>query len=330
MKPFNTMSHILPGESSKSASNCEAHEPSMTQTRIAALARRAAAVLFCAVLATSGVTAEGQKVDELTALLGKPVSPGTLTLLIPHAKDQRVPERWRRSLWNADARVRAVAARLLHVAGATFTARSLQQVLATESDPAAAYEMARAVLTFGGPAADADVSAAAGRFESGRFGHRVHRDASLETLRDRGTLSEHHQCDSGAARGERREEGHYRGADARGVSGVPRWPAASLSPDSLPSVPVPPIGVVPPKKTRNVHPVYPKHAQSLGRQGIVIVEATISPEGCVNRGELLQGVSFDLDVSAMRAVTGGQFTPTLLNGKPMPVVMTVTVQFSLR
>jgi TonB family protein len=107
-------------------------------------------------------------------------------------------------------------------------------------------------------------------------------------------------------------------------------PAASVSSDSLPSVPVPPIGVVPPKKTRQVNPVYPKDAQSAGRQGIVIIEATISPEGCVNRGEILQGVSFDLDVSAMRAVTGWQFTPTLLNGKPVPVFMTVTVQFTLR
>ncbi len=107
-------------------------------------------------------------------------------------------------------------------------------------------------------------------------------------------------------------------------------PATSVSPDFLPSVPVPPIGIVPPKKTRNVQPVYPKDAQSRGRQGLVIVETVISPEGCVNRGEILQGVSFDLDVSAMLAVTGWQYTPTLLNGKPVPVLMAVTVQFSLR
>ncbi len=87
----------------------------MTPTRVAVFGGRAPAVLLCALLATSGLEAQGQQDDEVTALLEKPVSPGTLTVLIPHAKDQRVPERWRRSLWNADARVRAVAARLLHV-----------------------------------------------------------------------------------------------------------------------------------------------------------------------------------------------------------------------
>ena len=94
--------------------------------------------------------------------------------------------------------------------------------------------------------------------------------------------------------------------------------APSVS-DSLPSVPVRPIGAVPPTKTRMVQPIYPEHARSLGRQGLVIVETVTSPEGCVNRGEILQGVAFDLDISAMRAVTGWQFTPTLLNGKTVPV-----------
>jgi periplasmic protein TonB len=37
-----------------------------------------------------------------------------------------------------------------------------------------------------------------------------------------------------------------------------------------------------------------------------------------------------LDAAAVEAVRKWRFTPTLLNGQPVPVVMTVTVGFSLR
>ncbi len=37
-----------------------------------------------------------------------------------------------------------------------------------------------------------------------------------------------------------------------------------------------------------------------------------------------------LDVAALRAVSEWAYTPTLLNGQPVPVIMTVTVQFTLQ
>jgi protein TonB len=36
-----------------------------------------------------------------------------------------------------------------------------------------------------------------------------------------------------------------------------------------------------------------------------------------------------LDQAALDAVNQWEFTPTLLNGVPVPVIMTVTVQFTL-
>ena len=86
----------------------------------------------------------------------------------------------------------------------------------------------------------------------------------------------------------------------------------------------------PPKKTRDVHPMYPEVAQRAGQQGIVVIEAAITPAGCVGRAEVLVGVTRELDLSALRAVTGWTFTPTLLDGTAVPVIMTVTVQFSLQ
>jgi len=37
-----------------------------------------------------------------------------------------------------------------------------------------------------------------------------------------------------------------------------------------------------------------------------------------------------LDAAAMEAVRQWRFSPTLLNGEPVPIVMTVTVAFRLR
>jgi TonB family protein len=89
-------------------------------------------------------------------------------------------------------------------------------------------------------------------------------------------------------------------------------------------------GIVPPRKIRDMRPEYPAMALNGRRQGVVIVEATISPAGCVDRAEIKQGAAMDFDLEALRAVTGWGFTPTLLNGRAVPVVMTVTVAFTLQ
>ncbi len=86
----------------------------------------------------------------------------------------------------------------------------------------------------------------------------------------------------------------------------------------------------PPKKTRNTSPVYPSAAQNAGRQGIVVLEATISNAGCVSDVAVLRDSGTDLEIAALRAVSDWAFTPTLLHGTPVPVIMTVTVEFTLR
>jgi TonB family protein len=88
--------------------------------------------------------------------------------------------------------------------------------------------------------------------------------------------------------------------------------------------------IKPPTKTRHVAPVYPQAAIDARRQGIVIIESTIGPAGCVSQAKVLRSVATDLDIAALRAVTAWEFTPTLLNGAPVPVIMTVTVQFTLQ
>jgi TonB family protein len=83
-----------------------------------------------------------------------------------------------------------------------------------------------------------------------------------------------------------------------------------------------------PKKTRNVAPVYPRNAIQQRVQGVVILEAVISPTGCIRSVEVQRGVPA-LNWEAIRAVMRWRYTPTLLNGIPVPVIMTVTVSFKL-
>ncbi len=83
-----------------------------------------------------------------------------------------------------------------------------------------------------------------------------------------------------------------------------------------------------PTKTKNVAPVYPDIAKQARVQGIVILECTISPQGRVTDVKVLRGIPL-LDQAGIDAVKQWQYTPTLLNGVPVPVIMTVTVNFRL-
>ena len=82
-----------------------------------------------------------------------------------------------------------------------------------------------------------------------------------------------------------------------------------------------------PRKIADVKPVYPAEAQAAKVSGIVIIEAVIDTTGGVRDAKVLRSVPL-LDQAALDAVKQWRFTPTLLNGTPVEVVMTVTVNFT--
>ena len=84
-----------------------------------------------------------------------------------------------------------------------------------------------------------------------------------------------------------------------------------------------------PTKTKDVKPQYPPIAQSARVQGVVIIEATIGVDGRVLDAKVLRSIPL-LDAAALDAVKQWVYTPTLLNGVPVPVIMTVTVNFTLQ
>jgi protein TonB len=102
------------------------------------------------------------------------------------------------------------------------------------------------------------------------------------------------------------------------------------------AAPAPPVQVVrvggvihEPRKLKDVAPVYPRIAMTARVQGVVILECTINPHGRVEGVKVLRGIP-TLDDAAISAVRQWVYTPTLLGGIPVGVVMTVTVNFVLR
>jgi len=84
-----------------------------------------------------------------------------------------------------------------------------------------------------------------------------------------------------------------------------------------------------PLKLHNVAPVYPHSAVAAHIEGSVAVEFTITPQGRVAAVKVVKSHPL-FDQAAIDAVRQWIYTPTLLNGVPVPVLMTVTVNFSFR
>jgi TonB family protein len=87
-------------------------------------------------------------------------------------------------------------------------------------------------------------------------------------------------------------------------------------------------GLRPPIKVRDVKPAYPDAAQKARVQGIVICDVLIGPDGKVADARVLRSIPL-LDQAAFDAVLQWEFTPTQVNGNPVSIIMTVTVNFTL-
>jgi protein TonB len=125
------------------------------------------------------------------------------------------------------------------------------------------------------------------------------------------------------------------GVDGSITTGIPMATLAEPPPPPPPPPPAPqkPVhlssGMQVPRKLANVDPVYPRVAQTARIEGVVILEATIDTRGRVIDVRVLRSMPL-LDQAAVDAVRQWIYTPTLLNGVPVPIVMTVTVNFKLQ
>lgn len=84
-----------------------------------------------------------------------------------------------------------------------------------------------------------------------------------------------------------------------------------------------------PKRISGLPPEYPRIAREARKEGMVILEAVIDERGEVGRVKVLRSEPL-LDQAAITAVQQWRYTPTLLNGVPVSVLMTITVNFTLQ
>jgi protein TonB len=122
--------------------------------------------------------------------------------------------------------------------------------------------------------------------------------------------------------------------DVHGFPGGVLLPGAGAPPepslaDPQPAGPFRPGGRISlPRRIVAVTPIYPPIAQTARIQGTVVIDAIIGPEGDVQSARVVQSVPL-LDQAALDAVRRWRYTPTLLNGVPVSVILTVSVKFTL-
>jgi TonB family protein len=81
-----------------------------------------------------------------------------------------------------------------------------------------------------------------------------------------------------------------------------------------------------PARLVDVPPVLPEEAARAGIRGTVLLEVTIDVDGTVKDARVLRSVPM-LDAAALEAVRQWRYEPTTVEGKSVPVIMTVAVSF---
>ena len=103
-----------------------------------------------------------------------------------------------------------------------------------------------------------------------------------------------------------------------------------MTPTAVPEAPRRVGGdVMAPVAISRVPPVYPELARKARISGVVIIEAIIDKQGQVRNARVLKGLPMGLDRAALDALMQWRFRPGTLNGRPIDVIFTLTINFTL-
>jgi protein TonB len=115
--------------------------------------------------------------------------------------------------------------------------------------------------------------------------------------------------------------------------------AGALSEIGTPSPLAPPTGesqapvrirvggaLKPPRLLSSVKPVYPAMARDAGIEGDVVIDTAIDPRGNITSARVVSGPPM-LRQAALDALRQWKYAPSMLNGEPVPVQVTVTIKF---
>lgn len=87
-------------------------------------------------------------------------------------------------------------------------------------------------------------------------------------------------------------------------------------------------GIDPPRKIKDVKPIYPQGALPDQARGIVVIEAVVGIDGKVHDAKVIRSIPL-LDQAALDAVRQWEFVPSRVDGAPVAVILTVVVQFAI-
>ena len=128
------------------------------------------------------------------------------------------------------------------------------------------------------------------------------------------------------------------GVEGGVLGGIVGGIVGNVAPPPPPPPPPPPAVRTPvrtggqiktPALLHRVEPVYPDFAAAAHLTGLVILEAVVDGEGCVESVKVLRSGHPLLDREAVAALKQWRYSPLVLNGIPTPFVLTVTFNFSV-
>jgi TonB family protein len=85
-----------------------------------------------------------------------------------------------------------------------------------------------------------------------------------------------------------------------------------------------------PKLIREVRPTYTSEAMRSLVQGRVDLEVVVLPDGSTGAIRVKRSLDHDLDLSAIAAVRAWKFTPAVVNGTSVPLLVEVEITFTLK
>ncbi|MBI5445277.1 MAG: TonB family protein [Deltaproteobacteria bacterium] len=105
--------------------------------------------------------------------------------------------------------------------------------------------------------------------------------------------------------------------------------ASETEADSPEPYPALPVGAEPPVLKTRVEPHYPSLARKAGIEGEVVLQVVVERDGTIGSVFAVQEASMGLTAAATDAVRRWVYTPARLDGRPIAVVKTVRVRFTL-
>ncbi len=87
--------------------------------------------------------------------------------------------------------------------------------------------------------------------------------------------------------------------------------------------------VTAPRVASKVEPQYTEEARKAGVETRVIATLVVSEDGSPKKIRVMRGAGFGLDEKAIEAIQTWQFSPGMKEGRPVPVMASIEVHFSL-